>query len=199
MIATNDRLLEDCRPIDMSRKAFLLDCEESINITDVHSDEISSDDEFLAEEERNKKKRPENILKSNSVIKVYEKKWRSRRVCKVVIFLKIQPLCIIIFFYYQIKKILHRAEEIAINVGTGLTRIRHRSDNYIDRKNKPKDNVPVWWISASWVSSESEEDEDNVDNEGDHDENDKNNNDGLNNQNDDGRDKNDDNNRGDQP
>jgi hypothetical protein len=89
MIATNDRLLEDCRPIDMSRKDFLLDCEESINITDVHSDEISSNDEFLAEEERNKKKRPENILKSNSVIKVYEKKWRSRRVCKVVIFLKI--------------------------------------------------------------------------------------------------------------
>jgi hypothetical protein len=73
MIATNDSLLEDCRPIDMSRKAFLLDCEESINITDVHSDEISSDDEFLAEEERNKKKRPENILKSNSMIKVYEK------------------------------------------------------------------------------------------------------------------------------
>jgi hypothetical protein len=89
MIATNDSLLEDCRPIDMSRKAFLLDCEESINITDVHSDEISSDDELLADEERNKKKRPENILKSNSVIKVYEKKWRSRRVCKVVIFLKI--------------------------------------------------------------------------------------------------------------
>ena len=48
MIATNDSLLEDCRPIDMSRKDFLLDCEESINLTDVHSDEISSDDEVLA-------------------------------------------------------------------------------------------------------------------------------------------------------
>ena len=74
MIATNDSLLEDCRLIDMSRKDFLLDCEKSINLTDVHSDEISSDDEVLAEEERNMKKWPENILKSNSVIKVYEKK-----------------------------------------------------------------------------------------------------------------------------
>jgi len=89
MIATNDSLLEDCHLIDMSRKDFLLDCEESINLTDIHSDEISSDDEVPAEEERNMKKRPENILKSNSEIKVYEKKWRSRRVCKVVIFLKI--------------------------------------------------------------------------------------------------------------
>ena len=89
MIATNDSLLEDCRPIDMSRKDFLLDCKKSINLTDVHSDEISSDNKVLAEEERNMKKWPENILKSNSVIKVYEKKWRSRRVCKVVIFLKI--------------------------------------------------------------------------------------------------------------
>ncbi len=55
MIATNDSLLEDCRPIDMSRKDFLLDCEESINLTDVHSDKISSDDEVLADEERNMK------------------------------------------------------------------------------------------------------------------------------------------------
>ena len=73
MIATNDSLLEDCCPIDMSRKDFLLDCEKSINLTDVHSDEISSNDEVLAEEERNMKKWPENILKLNSVIKVYEK------------------------------------------------------------------------------------------------------------------------------
>ena len=73
MIATNDSLLEDCCLIDMSRKDFLLDCEKSINLTDVHSDEISSDNEVLAEEERNMKKRPENILKLNSVIKVYEK------------------------------------------------------------------------------------------------------------------------------
>jgi len=78
-----------------------------------------------------------------------------------------------------------------------LTRIRHRSNVYIDKKDKPKDNISVWWISADWVSSESEEDEDNEDNDGDHDENDKNDNDGQNNQNDDECDKNDDNNRGD--
>ena len=108
-------------------------------------------------------------------------------------------MCIIIFFLLLDQEDLTSRGKKAINVGTGLTRIRHRSDNYIDRKNKPKDNVPVWWISASWVSSESEEDEDNVDNDGDHDENDKNDNDGLNNQNDDGCNKNDDNNRGDQP
>ena len=73
MIATNDSLLEDCCPIDMSRKDFLLDCEESINLTDIHSDKISSDDEVLAEKERNMKKWSENILKLNSVIKVYKK------------------------------------------------------------------------------------------------------------------------------
>ena len=72
MIATNDSLLEDCCPINMSRKDFLLDCEKSINLTDVYSDKISSD-EVLADKESNMKKWPDNILKLNSVIKVYEK------------------------------------------------------------------------------------------------------------------------------
>jgi hypothetical protein len=83
MIATNDSLLEKCRPDDVSWDEYMFNCEEAINNKDVHSDEISSDDKILAEEERNSKKRPENILNTKSVIKIYEKKWRSRRVCKI--------------------------------------------------------------------------------------------------------------------
>ena len=86
MIATHDNLLEICRPEDVTWDEFMFNCEEAINNADVHSDEISSDDEALAQEERNNKKRPENILKTNSVIKVYNKQWRSKKVCKVAKF-----------------------------------------------------------------------------------------------------------------
>jgi hypothetical protein len=83
MISTNDRLLNQCRPSDLSWDGFMLNCEEAINTPDLHSDEISSDDEALAKEEREAKKRPERIFNTNSVIKVHDKKWRSMRVCKV--------------------------------------------------------------------------------------------------------------------
>ena len=83
MIATNDSLLEKCRPDGVSWDEYMLNCEEVINNNDVHSDEISSDDEILAEEERKSKKRPENILNTKSVIKIYEKKWRWGRECKI--------------------------------------------------------------------------------------------------------------------
>ena len=83
MMATKDSLLDNCRPSDISWDEFMLNCEEAINTADLHSDEISSADETLAKEERDSKKRPEHILNTNSVIKVYDKKWRSTRVCKV--------------------------------------------------------------------------------------------------------------------
>lgn len=87
MIATKDSLLEKCCPDDMPWDKFMRDCEEAINNADVHSDEISSDDETLAQDERNNNKRPENILNTSSVIKVYDKTWRSRRVsCEVIFF-----------------------------------------------------------------------------------------------------------------
>lgn len=89
-----------------------------------------------------------------------------------------------IFYYYQIKSILHRAEEIAISIGTGLTRIRHRSDEYSDNS-RPKNNIPDWWISSNWVSPpESDDDEDN---DGD---NDDGNNEGANNEGNDNDDQN---------
>jgi len=69
---------------------FLEDCEKAINTPELHSDECSLDDEALAREERENKKRPEQILNTNSVIKVFKKKWRSTRVCIVAnYFLKI--------------------------------------------------------------------------------------------------------------
>jgi len=84
MISAKDNLLTDCHPSDViSWKEFMLECEEAINNRDIHSDEISTDDENLAKAERENKKRPNNILDTNSVIKVYEKEWRSTRVCKL--------------------------------------------------------------------------------------------------------------------
>ena len=68
---------------------FLTNCEEAVNTSDLHSDEISSDDGALAQDERDNEKRPDHILDTNSVIKVYDKEWRSTRVCKVLkLFLK---------------------------------------------------------------------------------------------------------------
>jgi hypothetical protein len=60
------------------------DCEKAVNDPKLHSDEWSSDDTNLAQDERNNQKRAERILNTNSVIKVHDKKWRSTRVCKIV-------------------------------------------------------------------------------------------------------------------
>jgi hypothetical protein len=83
MIYTKDKLLTDCQPRDISFEEFLKDCESAINTSELHSDERSSDDEALAQKERDDKDRPEQILNTNSVIKVYNKQWRSARVCNV--------------------------------------------------------------------------------------------------------------------
>ena len=90
MIYTKDKLLTDCLPSNMPFNEFLKDCEKAIKTPEIHSDECSSDDEALAQEERENKKRPEQILNTNSVIKVFKKQWRSTRVCNVAnYFLKI--------------------------------------------------------------------------------------------------------------
>ncbi|CAB4429777.1 unnamed protein product [Rhizophagus irregularis] len=123
---------------------FIRDCETAINTPELHSDECSSNDEDIAQEERDHRLKPENILSTNSVIKIYNKKWRSTR----------------------IKEILYRADEIGISTGTGLTRIRHRSDHaYIDNKSKPNDKMPRWWISSAWVLSSESDDDDDVNND----------------------------------
>ena len=81
---------------------------------------------------------------------------------------------------------MKRADEIGISIGTGLSRVRHRSENFIDKKSKPKDDMPDWWISSNWVppesSEEDEEDHSLSDNNNDNDnDNDNNNNNGNNN------------------
>ena len=83
MVYTKDKLLTDCHPRDISFDDFLKDCESAINMSELHSDERSSDDEALAQKERDDKDRPEQILNTNSVIKVYNKQWRLARVCNV--------------------------------------------------------------------------------------------------------------------
>jgi len=73
MVYTKDKLLTDCHPRDISFDDFLKDCESAINTSELHSDERLSDDEALAQKEKDDKDRPEQILNTNSVIKVYNK------------------------------------------------------------------------------------------------------------------------------
>ena len=80
MISTKDKLLVKCHPSDdISWDDYLKDCELAVNNPDLHSDEYSTEDENLAQVERNTGKRPKRN-KSNSVIKVRAKPWRSTRV-----------------------------------------------------------------------------------------------------------------------
>ena len=54
--------------------------------------------------------------------------------------------------------ILRYAETIGENIGTGLNQIRYRLDA-IDKKSRPNNDMPEWWISARWKPSDSEKDE----------------------------------------
>ena len=58
MISTKDNLLDSCHPADISWDRFLEDCERAINMSELHSDEWSTDDAFLADEERKNKQKP---------------------------------------------------------------------------------------------------------------------------------------------
>ena len=98
MISTKDVTLSDCCP-EMAWEEYLVDCEKVINMPEVHSDEWSTDDENLAAEERDQKKRLERILNTNSIIKIYEKNWRSSRVCKIVKLLNITLYIINIYVF----------------------------------------------------------------------------------------------------
>jgi hypothetical protein len=85
MILTKDVLLAKCHPTDIvTWDDYLQDCEKAVNIPECNSDEYSTNDEDLANEERNNKKRPERIHDTNSVIKIRTKPWRSRRVCNLL-------------------------------------------------------------------------------------------------------------------
>ena len=60
------------------------DYRTDINTPELYLDEYSSNDEDLAQKERDNGQRPEHITLTNSVIKIYNKKWRLTRVSNVL-------------------------------------------------------------------------------------------------------------------
>lgn len=100
MISTNDKLLMECCPSNIDWDVYMRDCEKAVNISELHSDEWSTEDEGLANAEVEQKKRPERLTNTNSVIVIREKKWRSSNVCKCVkLFLIILYLYIITYIF----------------------------------------------------------------------------------------------------
>lgn len=100
MISTNDKLLMECCPSNIDWDVYMRDCEKAVNISELHSDEWSTEDEGLANTEVEQKKRPERLTNTNSVIVIHEKKWRSFNVCKCVkLFLIILYLYIITYIF----------------------------------------------------------------------------------------------------
>ncbi|PKK69572.1 hypothetical protein RhiirC2_712570 [Rhizophagus irregularis] len=93
------------------------DCEKVVVISELYSDEWSSEDEDPANKEKNPEKRPERLDKLNSVIKIHEKKILARR-------------------------ILRRVDEIGECIRTGLIRMRHHLDNVIDNKSRLTEEMP---------------------------------------------------------
>ena len=85
MILTNDKVLSACCPTNITQEEYMKDCELAVNTSDLHSDEWSSCDKKLANEECSDNKRPERLKNTDSVIKVHDKKWRSARVCNKVV------------------------------------------------------------------------------------------------------------------
>ena len=59
---------------------------------------------------------------------------------------------------------LYYAEEIGISLGTGLSRVWHCVNDFVDEKSQPKDNMPNWWISSNWTNPESADEDDDDDN-----------------------------------
>ena len=84
MISTGDKILTGCCPPDIVYEEYMKNCESAVNTPELHSDEWSSNDEGLANEERSDNKRPERLISTNSVIKIHDKKWQFTKVCKVV-------------------------------------------------------------------------------------------------------------------
>ncbi|PKY51438.1 hypothetical protein RhiirA4_424516, partial [Rhizophagus irregularis] len=94
------------------------DCEKVVVISELHSDEWSSEDEDPANKEKNPEKRPESLDKLNSVIKIHKKN------------VNLQELA---------RRILRRVDEC---IRTGLIRMRHHLDNVIDNKSRLTEEMP---------------------------------------------------------
>ncbi|GBC04949.1 hypothetical protein RclHR1_05970006 [Rhizophagus clarus] len=76
MIFTQDSILDDCHLENMTREVFIKDCEKAVNTAEVHSDEWSTEDKVLVNEERNDNIRSGKLISTNSVIKIHNKEWR---------------------------------------------------------------------------------------------------------------------------
>ena len=83
MYSTNNQVLVDCKPGNISDRQFKQDLEQIIADSAYYSDKVSETDEDKAQDERDNNVRPKNKADSdNHVIRVYDKPWRSRRVNK---------------------------------------------------------------------------------------------------------------------
>jgi hypothetical protein len=81
MYNTDDELLVNYRPGNLSAEDYKADIEAIIGDGAYHSDEVSETDDEKAQDEINNGIRPKNKDDTDHhVIKVYDKPWRSRRV-----------------------------------------------------------------------------------------------------------------------
>ena len=49
----------------------------------------------------------------------------------------------LIYIFYQIKKVLYHAEEIGISLGTGLSRVWHHVNDFVNEKADQKITYPT--------------------------------------------------------
>lgn len=81
MCSTDDQVLVDCKPDNISDRQFRKDLEKIMDESAYHSDEVSETDEEKAQEETDTNVRPRNKEETDvHVLRVYDKPWRSRRV-----------------------------------------------------------------------------------------------------------------------
>ncbi|CAG8490192.1 15011_t:CDS:2 [Dentiscutata erythropus] len=135
MVRIGDPILNECQPPTLSWEEYLHDLERAVNDPALQSCEESDNDEVLANQERGE--RPTIIRDSNSVIKVYDKPWRSTK----------------------IKRLLRRCDEVGGSV-YGLIRKRWYNDQlYVNNNSRPNEHVPHWWVSTNWSTSDAESSE----------------------------------------
>ncbi|GBB94797.1 hypothetical protein RclHR1_24130002 [Rhizophagus clarus] len=58
----------------------------------------------------------------------------------------------------QIKQILSQAEEIGISIRTGLSCKHYHTDDIVDNKSKPNEDMPGWWIFLSGGNKDNKND-----------------------------------------
>lgn len=82
MYNSNDEILFDLKPKSLDNDRYIENIEEIIDEARFHSDEVSETDDDKTQQEIEDNIRPKNKKESDKhVICVYDKPWRSRRVC----------------------------------------------------------------------------------------------------------------------